>query len=92
MQFEWDGEKSDENAERRGFGFDFAALIFETDKTIEWQDERKDYGERRFIAIGEVDGYVLTVVYTDRDEVRRIISARLASRKERARWRLSGSP
>jgi len=49
-------------------------------------DDRRDYGEARVRAIGEVDGVVLHVVFTDRGDVRRIISARLADRKERARW------
>ena len=49
----------------------------------------KDYGEARVRAIGEADGLVLHVVFTDRGDVRRIISARLASRKERERWHAS---
>ncbi|MFM8606595.1 MAG: BrnT family toxin [Hyphomicrobiales bacterium] len=50
-------------------------------------DDRKDYGEVRLIALGEVDGVVLVVVYTDRGDVRRIISARYANKKERELWR-----
>ena len=69
----------------RGFGFDFAALIF-SGSVLESPDARKDYGEFRFRAIGEADGFVLVVIYTDRGDVRRIISARLANRKERAFW------
>jgi len=49
-------------------------------------DRRRDYGEERVIAIGEVDGEVLVVVYTDRGNTRRIISARRANRKERQLW------
>jgi len=41
------------------------------------------YGERRVIAIGEVDEEVFVVVYTLRKHVRRIISARPGSRRER---------
>jgi hypothetical protein len=61
-------------------------LIFES-PTLEWADERRDYGERRMIALGQADGYVLIVVYSDRDDARRIISARPANRKEREKWR-----
>lgn len=82
MDFEWDEEKSTLNLVRRGFGFDFAARIFEG-PVIEWSDDRRDYGEKRVIALGGVDGEWLVVVYTWRGEVRRIISARMASRKER---------
>lgn len=80
--------KDERNRRERGFGFDFAALIFEGE-TIEWPDDRRDYGEARVRAIGEVDGLVLHVVFTDRGDVRRIISARLATRKERDRWHAS---
>jgi len=88
MRFDWNLEKGERNRRERGFGFDFAALIFEGD-TIEWSDDRRDYGEARVRAIGEVDGLVLHVVFTDRGDVRRIISARLADRKERNRWHAS---
>jgi uncharacterized protein len=86
MEFDWDDEKSDKNLAERGFGFDFAAAIF-AGRTLSRPDNRKDYGEDRFVAIGEWDDVVLAVVYTDRDGLRRIISARTASRKERKLWR-----
>jgi len=88
VRFDWDPIKSERNRQERGFGFDFAALIFEG-ATIEWPDDRRDYGEARVRAIGEADGLVLYVIFTDRGDVRRIISARLASRKERDQWRAS---
>ncbi len=47
---------------------------------------RRDYGEVRIVATGYVGEYALTLVYTDRGEVRHIISARLASRRERRQW------
>ncbi len=80
--FEWDQAKSDKNLAERGFDFEYACRIFGGD-TIEWDDTRRDYGERRVIAIGEVDEEVFVVVYTLREHSRRIISARLASRRER---------
>ena len=73
--------------QERGFGFDFAATIF-AGPVMERQDIRQDYGETRTIATGEhPSGAVLTVVYTDRADVRWIVSARRASRKERRQWR-----
>ncbi len=86
MRFDWDPLKNEQNRLKRGFGFDLASLIFEG-HTIEWPDDRRDYGEVRTRAIGEADGKVLLVVFTDRGDVRRIISARLANRKERLIWR-----
>jgi len=50
---------------------------------VEWPDDRQDYGERRVRAIGEVNGVVLHIVFTDRGDVRRIISARVANKRER---------
>ncbi len=85
MLFEWDEAKSRRTLNERGFGFDYAARIF-LGPTLEQQDRRQDYGEVRMQAIGETGGDVLFVVYTDRGEVRHIISARLASRKERKLW------
>lgn len=87
-EFEWDEAKSEATQVRRGFGFRFATLIFDG-RVVEEPDERRDYGELRMRAIGEVEGQILTVVYTDRGEIRRIISARRANRKERATWRSS---
>jgi uncharacterized DUF497 family protein len=70
----------------RGFDFEFATLIFDG-PILERADQRRDYGETRFIAIGLAQGIALTVVYTDRVEsgawVRRIISARMSNRHER---------
>jgi uncharacterized DUF497 family protein len=85
MLFEWDGAKSGRNFRERGFGFDYAARTF-LGPTLEQPDERRDYGEVRIQAIGQVGEDVLFVVYTDRNTARHIISARLASRKERKLW------
>ena len=91
MEIAWDEAKSEKNLRDRGFDFAFAALIFDR-PTIERVDARKDYGEVRVQAIGEADGYVLFVTYTDRDGQRRIISARRATAKERMLWQQSVNP
>lgn len=86
VRFGWDPRKSHENLRARGFDFEFASLVFEG-PTLEREDQRRDYGEKRVIAIGLAQGIALTVVYTDRAEagvvVRRIVSARLSNRRER---------
>lgn len=81
--FEWDEAKSRGNLEVRGFDFEFAARIFKSGDLLEYEDLRRDFGERRIVAIGEVEDEVLFVVYTWRGANRRIISARRASRRER---------
>src|SRR5665213_3094053 len=85
MLVAWDEAKSRRNLSERGFGFDYAARIF-LGLTLERSDLRREYGEVRVQAIGQVGDDVLFVVYTDRDTARHIISARLASRKERKLW------
>jgi uncharacterized DUF497 family protein len=86
VRFSWDDRKSERNLHARGFDFEFATLIF-AGPTLERVDARRDYGERRVIAIGVAQGIPLTVVYTDRTEagepIRRIISARASHRHER---------
>ena len=86
MIFEWDEAKSRRTLRDRGFGFDYAAGIF-AGPTLEKEDVRRDYGEVRVQAIGRAAGAdVLFVVYTERGDVRHIISARRANRKERKSW------
>ncbi len=87
MIFEWDEAKSQRNLLERGFGFDHAAAIF-IQPTLESKDSRRDYGEVRVQAIGRAGDDILYVVYSDRNLVRRIISARLANKKERRLWQL----
>ena len=90
VTFEWDAAKSTRNLTLRGFDFEFATLVF-TGPHVEVDDTRRDYGERRVIAIGMADGVPLTIVYTDRVDaaggiIRRLISARVSHRKERRRY------
>jgi hypothetical protein len=85
MLFAWDEAKSRRTLSGRGFGFDHAVRLF-LGPTLEKADTRRDYGEVRMQAIGAVGGDVLFVVYTDRGNMRHIISARLANRKERKLW------
>ena len=91
MRFSWDAPKSRRNHRERGFDFEFATQIFDA-RTLERVDSRRDYGERRMIALGNAQDIALTVVYTDRAEVggeidRRIISARKSSRREREAYK-----
>ena len=82
MEFEWDEEKRQSNLQKHGIDFSYAYQIFEG-HTVEFEDARFNYGEERFIAIGQINNQVLTVVYTVRDKVIRLISARKATKHER---------
>jgi uncharacterized protein len=88
VRYGWDDQKDERCWRERGFGFQFASLIFEG-RTIEWVDNRRDYGEVRMRALELANGRLLHVVFTDRGDVRRIISARPANRKERVQWHAS---
>ena len=85
MDFEWDESKRQSNIRKHGVDFLDAAAIFAND-TFEIRDDREDYGEERWIAIGHADGAVYRVVYTIRVDVIRIISAQKASRRDRERF------
>jgi uncharacterized DUF497 family protein len=50
--------------------------------TLEGPDDRRNYGERRFGALGMAKGIVVFVVYTWRDRRGRLISARKAGKHE----------
>ena len=91
MEFEFDPEKSEENVRNRGLSFEFAPLIFEG-PFIEEQDARIDYGETRFIATGPIAALgdrIFVVVYTWRENIRRIISFRKANDREVRKYRAS---
>lgn len=82
-EFEWDENKNQWNIQERGFGFDRAKVVFSRTLLVR-RELRRDYGEPRYMGIGEMkDGVVIAVVYTIRDLKTRIISARVASKKER---------
>ena len=83
LEFEWDTKKASANLAKHGVSFLTAAVIFENE-ILERIDDREDYGETRWIALGCVDTEVYRVVFTWRgDHLVRIISAQKASQDER---------
>ena len=52
--------------------------------TLTVEDDRKDYGEDRFITIGFLDGRMAVLVWTPRNDTPRIISMRRANEREQA--------
>jgi len=81
MKFEWDEQKRITNARKHGIDFHDAIEIFAGD-TVMMEDDRFDYGERRFVSLGLLRGRVITVVHTEHEGVMRIISARKATKYE----------
>lgn len=82
LVFEWDEEKNLINKRKHGISFETAAYVFEDENYIEMYDFEHSIEEDRYIAIGCV-GDVLFVVFTERKENIRLISARLATESER---------
>lgn len=84
-QFEWDEEKNQSNILKHGLGFEDVITVFDH-PVLASEDDWYDYGEKRILAIGQI-GYeveiVRTLVYTERGNKIRIISARKANTKER---------
>lgn len=81
MSYEWDEQKRQVNIKKHGIDFLDVAEVFDGDM-VAIPDERFDYGENRFIGIGILKNMVVVVVYTERDENIRIISARKATKNE----------
>ena len=82
MLFEWDDEKNQINKRKHKISFETAANVFFDEDRIEQLDEFHSDDEERWQVIGMVDE-ILFVIYTERDDRTRIISARRADKKER---------
>ncbi|RLD66715.1 MAG: BrnT family toxin [Bacteroidetes bacterium] len=87
MTFEWDENKNKSNIEKHGIDFNDAKEVFKDINKKTSPDLRIDYGEDRWIAIGQVVDTIIVVVFTVRNMVYRIISARYAKKKERNDYR-----
>ena len=82
VQFEWDEEKAALNLSKHGIDFRDAARVFYDINRIEWYDAAHSIDEDRYNTIGKVRN-VIFVVYTERRDRTRIISARKATPNER---------
>ncbi len=83
MKIEFDRDKRQATLDNRGLDMARAAEIF-AGATLTIADDRKDYGEPRFITIGRLDGRMVVSVWTPRGAARRIISLRKANDREQA--------
>ena len=83
MDFEWDEAKAETNYRVHGVDFEEASRVFDDPCRLEWFDDRRDYGEDRFLALGQVHGRIVLVAYTMREETIRLIHARVANTRQR---------
>lgn len=79
---EWDDRKNEINKRKHGISFETAALVFADEARIEYYDAIHSIDEDRYVILGMV-GKLLYVVYTEREDASRLISARLATPTER---------
>jgi uncharacterized DUF497 family protein len=82
VEFEWDEDKRQANWNKHRVDFEYAVLMF-AGGTVSRVDDRRDYGEERWISLGRIDDSVFVVVHTEREGVRRVISAWRGGRSER---------
>ena len=82
MRFQFDPEKAESNLKKHNVSFADAESVFYDDLTIHQEDFDSE-GETRFVAVGmDCVGQILVVIYTQRDDEIRLISARKATRNE----------
>jgi uncharacterized protein len=84
MEFEWDEEKAAANLTKHKVSFDEAKTIFNDPLYVDFYDPDHSVDEHRYIIIGESQQRrLLIVLYTERDDIIRLISAREVTRSER---------
>lgn len=84
MEFEWDESKAAINLKKHGVSFEEAKTVFDNVLAVIFDDEAHSVIERREIIIGHSrNNRLLVISFTERPNAIRIISARLATRRER---------
>ncbi len=84
LTFEWDESKAAANRRKHGVAFEEACTVFADPLAATIHDQARSEDEDRYITLGESQRRrLLVVVFTDRDDRIRIISARAATRRER---------
>jgi hypothetical protein len=81
VDIEFDPAKREKTLKERGLDFVRADEVF-AGVTVTMEDSRKDYREPRFITVGRLDDDVVVVVWTPRENARRIFSMRKANGRE----------
>ena len=86
MEISFDPAKREATLRERGLDFADAVRVF-AGSIHTFQDERFDYPEPRFISFGLLDDRMVTIVWTETPDGRRIISMRKANDREQARYK-----
>jgi len=80
--FEWDDAKAARNLVKHGVPFTYAAGVFLDPQAIDIDASRPGDGEERRKMIGMIEGRIYSIVYTEREDSIRLISARRCNAKE----------
>ena len=87
LRFEWDPEKATSNLAKHNVSFEEAITVFGDPLGRIVRDPRHSLGEQRFVLLGHSERQrLLTIMFTDRGEAIRLISARKATRRERREY------
>jgi uncharacterized DUF497 family protein len=87
LRFEWDGKKAAGNSRKHGVSFPEASTAFADPLSLTIQDPPHSEQEDRFILLGESNRRrLVVVVHVERGDSIRIISARLATPRERRKY------
>jgi uncharacterized DUF497 family protein len=86
MEVEWDDAKSELCLRERGFSFAYVVRAFADPRRRIEVDDRWEYGETRYRLYGRITGRSFVIIYTMRNGIVRIISARRANARERRRY------
>ena len=81
MEFTWSETKRVTNLNAHGLDFVDAPRVFEG-LTFTFEDDRFSYGEQRFVTLGLLAGFPVSIVHTESDYEIRIISFRKATHRE----------
>jgi len=82
----YDPKKRAAALKHRNLDFEDAPKLF-AGKHFQMEDDREDYGETRWIAVGRLSRAMIVVVWTPRDGTRRIISMRKCNARESKKYR-----
>jgi len=85
MEIEYDPKKNDTNIAMRGIDFQLVR-DFEFETSLRVIDNRKDYGETRYFALGYIHDRLYALVYTNSNKGVRVISLRKANEREVKRY------
>jgi uncharacterized DUF497 family protein len=92
MVFDWDNNKNQSNLIKHGISFEEAIAIFADPSIQTFEDTRCNYGETRFVSIGQITlatqekKAIIVVIHTQRSQSILLISARKANERERKRY------